>query len=66
MAPHIAFTRPGVQVTRIASILLMWPLLTRVGYGLTWQEAIILAWAGIRGPVGLALSLFVLLNEVRV
>lgn len=65
MACHIEPTRRGVQVTRVACILLMWPLLNRVGYGLTWQEAIILAWAGIRGPVGLALSLFVLLNQVR-
>ena len=29
-------------------------------YGFTWQDGVMLAWAGLRGAVGLVLALFVL------
>lgn len=53
-----------MQVVRAATVLVLWPLLSRLGYGLSWREGIVLVWAGLRGAVGLSLSLFVLLNEV--
>ena len=31
-----------LQVVRLATVVAMWPLLTRVGYGLNWREGIIL------------------------
>lgn len=54
-----------MQVVRGATVLVLWPLLSRVGYGLSWREGLVLVWAGLRGAVGLSLSLFVLLNKVR-
>ena len=32
------------------------PLLQRMGYGMTWQGAVIASWGGLRGAVGLALA----------
>ena len=55
--------RSYLQVIRFVMIFLMLPVLSRLGYGLTWREAIILAWGGLRGAVGLALALFVSLDN---
>jgi len=35
------------------------PILTRLGYGITWKEGAILVWGGLRGAVGLAMGLMV-------
>lgn len=43
-------------------IFLLLPILSRLGYGLNWREAMVLAWGGLRGAVGLALALFVSLD----
>ncbi|KAI5075495.1 hypothetical protein GOP47_0009571 [Adiantum capillus-veneris] len=48
-----------LQVTRIIVVVTLLPGLQYFGYGLTWKEAIILTWAGLRGAVALALSLSV-------
>ena len=39
--------------------MLFSPVLKRLGYGLTWKEGTILAWAGLRGAVSLALALII-------
>ena len=52
------------QIVRAVVVLVAMPLLRRVGYGLTWQEAVVLVWSGLRGAVGLALSLFLLLDDL--
>lgn len=44
-------------------VFLMLPILSHLGYGLNWREAIVLAWGGLRGAVGLALALFVSLDN---
>ncbi|KAK6191720.1 hypothetical protein SNE40_003331 [Patella caerulea] len=49
----------GLQVIRGIMIALFSPILRRIGYGLTWQEGIIMTWGGLRGAVGLALGLLV-------
>lgn len=49
---------------RAIIILVSMPLLRRSGYGLTWQEAVVLLWSGLRGAVGLALSMFLLLDNL--
>ena len=36
---------------------LFYPLLQRMGYGLSWQGAVVAGWGGLRGAVGLALAL---------
>lgn len=41
----------------------MLPVLSHLGYGMNWKEAIVLAWGGLRGAVGLALALFVSLDN---
>jgi len=33
------------------------PLLTRTGYGLPWQNMAVMVWGGLRGAVGICLSL---------
>ena len=38
------------------------PVLAHIGYGLSWQNAVILCWGGLRGAVGLALALQVALD----
>lgn len=40
-------------------ISLFSPILSRIGYGLTWRNAVIMTWGGLRGAVGLALALVV-------
>jgi NhaP-type Na+/H+ or K+/H+ antiporter len=43
------------------------PILTKIGYGLTWKEAFVMVWGGLRGAVSLSLALLVdgnhLINE---
>lgn len=38
---------------------LMCPILQRIGYGMTWQDGLVLTWSGLRGAVGLTLALLV-------
>jgi NhaP-type Na+/H+ and K+/H+ antiporter len=42
--------------------VVFWPLLKNLGYGLDVKQALVLSWSGLRGAVGLSLSLFVLLD----
>lgn len=39
------------------------PILMRIGYGLSWQSAVVAAWGGLRGAVGLALALQVYIDH---
>lgn len=48
---------------RATMILLFFPLLHNVGYGMTWKDGILLTWAGLRGLLGLILSLAVFTGE---
>jgi NhaP-type Na+/H+ or K+/H+ antiporter len=38
-------------------VALFFPILQRLGYGITWQGAIVASWGGLRGAVGLALAI---------
>ena len=42
------------------------PVLAHMGYGLSWQNAVIVMWGGLRGAVGLALALQVALDYKEV
>ena len=43
-------------------IVMFFPWLRKSGYGLNWKETIILSWGGLRGAIGLALSLMLAWN----
>jgi len=48
-----------IHVTRFVAILIFWPFLRNLGYGLSWKEMMICVFGGLRGAVGLALALLV-------
>ena len=35
------------------------PLLSRIGYGMSWRSGVAMTWGGLRGAVGLTLGLMV-------
>eukprot|EP01135_Chromosphaera_perkinsii_P010654 Nk52_evm54s2192 gene=Nk52_evmTU54s2192 len=49
----------GVNVIRVLAISSLYPILKRLGYGLTWQFILLMTWGGLRGAVGLALAIVV-------
>ena len=49
----------GVNVVRMLVILILYPIMKKTGYGLTFRESFILAWGGLRGALGLTLALMV-------
>mmetsp|Transcript_21895 Transcript_21895/g.49949 ORF Transcript_21895/g.49949 Transcript_21895/m.49949 type:complete len:1315 (+) Transcript_21895:90-4034(+) len=56
---QLLFLYVGSHVSRSLVLLLFSPLLTRLGYGVTPKECLILVWGGLRGAVGLTLGLLV-------
>ncbi|CAI6000197.1 unnamed protein product [Closterium sp. NIES-64] len=48
-----------VQLSRVVVVGVLYPGLASSGYGLTWKEAIILVWSGLRGGIALTLALVV-------
>ncbi|XP_014671188.1 PREDICTED: sodium/hydrogen exchanger 10-like [Priapulus caudatus] len=49
----------GVNIIRGITITLFSPVLKHMGYGLTWRDATVMTWGGLRGAVCVALSLLV-------
>ncbi|XP_078333950.1 sperm-specific sodium:proton exchanger-like isoform X2 [Crassostrea virginica] len=47
----------GIFVIRGLVIAIFSPILRHTGYGLSWQEGMVMTWGGLRGAVGLALAL---------
>ena len=45
-----------IQAIRFLLNIIFYPLLSRIGLGLNWQEAFFLSYAGLRGAVGIALA----------
>lgn len=37
-----------------------------IGYGFTWQTAVVVSWGGLRGAVGLALALQVYIDHEEI
>ncbi|CAG7734240.1 unnamed protein product [Allacma fusca] len=52
-----------INIVRFLMLLLMFPFVSRIGYGLTWQNMIVMMWGGIRGAIGMCLALDVYDNE---
>ena len=55
-----------VQVIRLLTIMLSYPFLMLSGYSIDWKDVIVMTWGGLRGAVGLALSLIVDLDVNRI
>ncbi|XP_055996016.1 sodium/hydrogen exchanger 10-like isoform X4 [Ostrea edulis] len=53
----------GIFVIRGLVIAIFSPILRHTGYGLSWQEGMVMTWGGLRGAVGLALALQVAHHE---
>ncbi|KAL9955551.1 hypothetical protein ACROYT_G036889 [Oculina patagonica] len=53
----------GITVIRGLVMMTFSPILMRIGYGLSWQSAVVAAWGGLRGAVGLALALQVYIDH---
>lgn len=49
-------------MTRAATVLLFWPILSRTEDPLEWRDGVLLVWGGLRGVVGVALALAVHLD----
>ena len=53
----------GIFITlnflRFLMILMFYPILCRIGYGMNLKQVVLCAWAGLRGAVGLSLALMV-------
>ena len=47
------------HIRRLLVVLLAAPILSKIGYNLTWQHGVVISWGGLRGAVGLALALVV-------
>ena len=48
---------------RALVLLLLSPILTRIGYGLKLNDAVIITWSGLRGAIGLTLALKTALEQ---
>lgn len=46
-------------ISRAIMVMTFYPFLTRGGYGLSKKELIVLIYGGLRGALGMCLSLFV-------
>jgi NhaP-type Na+/H+ or K+/H+ antiporter/polyhydroxyalkanoate synthesis regulator phasin len=49
----------GIQIVRAIVIIVFYPLMRRIGYGVTVKDSIILVYSALRGAIGLALALIV-------
>lgn len=55
----------SLQAIRLFIFVALYPILKMTGYSITWRKVLVMVWAGLRGAVGLALALFILLdNEI--
>ena len=48
-----------LHVIRFFMILVFWPLLSKLGYGMSFNQVVLCAYAGLRGAVGMSLALMV-------
>lgn len=54
-----------MQAARAAVMVLLYPILIHLGYGMNWKEAIIVVWSGLRGAVSLAMALSVNVSYIQ-
>ena len=51
------------MIIRYVSIIMFWPILRKLGYGLDFKEMIILGYSGLRGALALVLALILSIDE---
>lgn len=49
----------ALNLIRFAMIMLLYPVMKRLGYGLTRRESVILTWGGLRGALAMILAMMV-------
>ena len=49
----------ALNLFRLLMIMVLYPLMKRMGYGLSRRESVILTWGGLRGALGMTLALMV-------
>lgn len=49
----------ALNIFRYIAIMLLYPIMKRLGYGLDKKESVILTWGGLRGALGMTLALVV-------
>lgn len=49
----------ALNIIRYVTIMMLYPIMKRSGYGLNKKESIILTWGGLRGALGMTLALMV-------
>ncbi|CAL8091440.1 unnamed protein product [Orchesella dallaii] len=54
---YLVFLYFAINIIRFLMIGLVSPLLSRIGYGLSWQNMVVMTWGGLRGAVGICLAL---------
>ena len=54
-----------LHIARGLTIACLWCFLTRMGYGINWQEGVVLTLAGLRGAIALALALMTKLEQLN-
>jgi sodium/hydrogen exchanger 10/11 len=52
-----------LHVIRFLCILTFWPIMKRMGYGMTFSQVILASYAGLRGAVGMSLALMVVTSS---
>lgn len=62
---HVFIVYLILYASRFVMILLFYPLLAKMGYGLKANEAATMVWGGLRGAVAVTLGIVVLNSEVR-
>ncbi|HRX31370.1 MAG TPA: cation:proton antiporter [Tenuifilaceae bacterium] len=53
----------GVHIARLGTIYLFYPIMKRLGYGLSLKDSVVLWWGGLRGAVALALAIIVAIED---
>lgn len=49
----------GLNLIRFIMVMLFYPFMKRMGYGLSKRDSVILSWGGLRGALGMTLALMV-------
>ena len=52
-----------VNISRLITFIILYPLLQRTGYGITVPNAMVMIWGGLRGAVSLSLALVISLED---
>lgn len=53
----------SLNIIRFVCILMFWPILKRIGYGLNFKQIVLCSYAGLRGAVGMSLALIVATSD---